>query len=170
MRRLAVRRLAVAVAFLMFALACGTEAADERRDVRLPERSGFAPVSEMLGVRCGSLDCHGHPARNLRLYNRWGLRLDPERVPGGDPTTDAEHSANFASVVALEPEQLESVVLSGGAEPGRLTLVRKGRGSEHHEGGVVIATGGDADRCLVSWLEGLVEAEACARAAELSRP
>ena len=39
----------------------------------IPEETDFAAVSEALGVRCGSLDCHGMAERNLRLYGQFGL-------------------------------------------------------------------------------------------------
>lgn len=41
----------------------------------------FVVVSEVLERRCGTLDCHGQPARPLRLYGNSGLRR-PEPEPG----------------------------------------------------------------------------------------
>jgi hypothetical protein len=57
---------------------------------------------------------------------------------------------------------LAAVVNEGGAHPERLTLVRKGRGSEHHKGGALIMEGDTQDRCLTTWLSGAVDDTACA--------
>jgi hypothetical protein len=125
----------------------------------------------MLGARCGSLDCHGHPARNLRLYGLDGLRRAPADVPGrGDGTTAAEHDANYDAVITLEPELLDALVSFNGQNPTRLTLVRKARNLEVHEGGAAAPAGSDADRCLVSWLGLSVDVTACERGATLLRP
>ena len=133
----------------------------------IPPRDDFAPVSAALAKSCGSLDCHGRTAQNLRLYGEIGLRLDPADVPGGDETTPFEHDANHRSVVMLEPETLSRVWLEGGRDAGRLTLVRKARGAEAHKGRAVFPEGGPGDRCLLSWLSGGIDVEACATAAEL---
>lgn len=149
--------------------ACGSNDR-EQVDFEVPSRLGFEPVSQMLHLRCGSLDCHGQLGRNLRLYGQYGLRDDPDDVPGGDPTSAYEHARNYDSVVSLEPELLALVAAEGGAHPERLTLVRKARGSEEHKGGSALATGSDADRCLLSWLSGSVDATACAAGSLLERP
>ena len=65
---------------------------------------------------------------------------------------------------------MAQVVLSGGREPERLSLIRKGRGAEHHKGGTRLPAGSDGDRCIVSWLRNAVDADACAAAAEVPRP
>jgi hypothetical protein len=121
-----------------------------------PDLASFAPVSDLLDHRCGSLDCHGAVGRNLRLVGHEGLRLDTADVPGGIPTTAAEIAANYASVVDLEPELMAAVFADGGARPERLTLVRKARGTENHKGGALIMVGDAQDRCLTSWLAGAV--------------
>jgi hypothetical protein len=137
-----------------------------------PPRAGFEPVSDMLHARCGSLDCHGQVARNLRLYGVNGLRFSAVDFPGteGDTTTPAEHDRNYAAAVALEPEIIDQVVREGGSDPGRLTLLRKARGTEDHVGGAVIAAGSEADRCITSWLASSVDLGACSRGAEIARP
>jgi hypothetical protein len=126
-------------------------------------------VSTALATSCGSLDCHGRAGQNLRLYGSIGLRLDPEDLPGGedDEMTPSEHDANYRSIVAFEPEALSRVWLDGGRDPARLTLVRKARGREAHKGGSAFPEGGDGDRCLLSWLSGELDFEACTSAAEL---
>ena len=75
-----------------------------------------------------------------------------------------ELAVDYQSVVGLEPEILAAVVEQGGAQPERLTLVRKARGSEHHKGGALIMVGDAQDRCLTSWLAGAVDDTACADA------
>jgi hypothetical protein len=46
-----------------------------------------------------------------------------------------------------------------------LTLLRKARGAEKHEGNTVFAAGSQGDRCLLSWLEGSVDQAACSEVA-----
>jgi hypothetical protein len=135
-----------------------------------PARAGFELESHVLHRRCGSLDCHGQPQRNLRLYGQYGLRLSTLDVPGGDPTTTAEHDENYRSLLALEPELLSDVVRDGGRDADRLTLVRKGRGSEEHKGGSAAPEGSASDRCLLSWLAGVLDTVSCEQGAALNRP
>ena len=129
-----------------------------------PDLGSFQPVSAFLDHRCGSLDCHGQVGRNLRIFGYEGLRLNPTDVPGGSPTTAAEIRANYDSVVGLEPEVMTAVVEDGGAYPERLTLVRKGRGTEHHKGGALVMIGDAQDRCVTSWLAGALDRDACTAA------
>jgi len=161
-----------AIALGVAAWRCSGPSDAQRTPFTPPPRAGFEPVSDMLQARCGSLDCHGQVARNLRLYGVNGLRLLPSDLPGteGDTTTPAEHDRDYAAAVALEPEIIDQVVREGGNDPGRLTLLRKARGTEAHVGGAVIAAGSDADRCLTSWLASAVDAGACSRGAEIARP
>lgn len=157
------RRWVVALAVL--ASACAPAPDDGARvAIVAPDRVAFPPVAAFLEHRCGTLDCHGQIGRNLRLYGYEGLRLDSADVPGGQPTTSDEMDADFASVVGLEPELLAAVVGDGGARPERLTLVRKGRGSEHHKGGALVMAGDAQDRCLLGWLANAVDTVACADA------
>ncbi|MBX3205697.1 MAG: hypothetical protein KF764_11560 [Labilithrix sp.] len=135
-----------------------------------PPPAGWESVSEMLGARCASLDCHGRPGRPLRLYHRAGLRLADDDVPGGDVTTADEHAANLRAAVGLEPEVFARVVGEGGQRAERLTLVRKALGREAHKGGAPIAAGAPADVCLRSWLSAATDEAACAIGAELTRP
>ena len=93
-----------------------------------------------------------------------------EAMPGSGSTTDAEYEASYRSIIALEPEVLSVVVADGGAQPERLTLVRKARGTEKHAGHAIIVKGDAADRCLTSWLSPQLDEDACAQAAELPRP
>ena len=148
--------------------ACSVPASDDRTQYSAPARDVFPQVGEVLGSHCGSLDCHGHVARNLRIYNFKGLRL--EDVPGVGVTSQAEYDRTYDAVVAIDPEALGTVVDDAGDRPERWIVVSKGRGSEAHDGNVAMVPGGPADRCLVSWIAGAVDGEACATAAEIVPP
>ena len=147
--------------------ACSAPESEARR-FPAPLRIDFEGPSNVLHGRCGSLDCHGQMARNLRIHGQYGLRLSPTDGPGGRPTTPEEHDENYRSVVALEPEELAEV--TGGAPPERLTLIRKARGLEAHDGGTIFGSGDPGDRCLTSWLAGNVDSAACDAGAQLARP
>jgi hypothetical protein len=157
--------LAVALAF-----ACSSPPSDARFVATPPDAASFPPVALMLIQACGTLDCHGTVARNLRLYGNTGLRYSPSDVPTAlTPTTDDEVAQDYASVVGLEPEIMSAVVASGGANPERLTLVRKARGSESHKGGAVIVhvPPDPRDICMTTWLAGRTDATSCAAALKL---
>lgn len=150
---------------------CTAVAVDDRFTISRPTTTDFDAVSNFLVHRCGSLDCHGQIARNLRLYGKEGLRLakDPCDIdagldlgsPGIGPTTACEREASYRSIVALEPELTSQVVQEHGAQPDRLTLIRKPRGTEDHKGGQLWSAGDVQDRCVVSWLGGKVDTAAC---------
>ncbi|HEY8089520.1 MAG TPA: hypothetical protein VIF09_16780 [Polyangiaceae bacterium] len=130
---------------------------DARIGVSAPDgtEQGFGPVSDFLDHRCGSLDCHGQPGRNLRVWGCEGMRLDPATSPAScnraNRTTVDEHQATFRSLVGLEPQVMSTVVQSH-AHPELLTFVRKARGIEAHKGGAIITPGDDQDICITSWL------------------
>lgn len=168
-RRAIVAAVAAASLALIGLGACLSYDAYEDHDVDAL-RDDFAPVSEMLGARCGSLDCHGAPARSLRLYHHHGLRLDDDDVPGGDDTRDEEHAANFLSVTGLEPDATADVVANGGEGFDELVLYQKAYGLMEHKGGTVFVEATDADRCFVTWLAGKLDEEACDAAGTFARP
>ena len=142
--------------------ACSTPSSDARFVATPPDRASFPPVADLLDHRCGTLDCHGTTARNLRVYGSEGLRLDPNAKPSSQPsTTVAEYDEDFASVVGLEPEVMSDVVKSGGADPERLTFYRKARGLEAHKAGTIVQAGDAQDTCIRSWLAGHTDASAC---------
>ena len=131
----------------------------------VPDRATFSPVAQLLDVRCGSLDCHGTVARNLRLYGSAGLRTAPADRPLVPPCiTPDELDQDYLSVVGLEPETMNAVVANGGKNPEQLTMMRKARGTEAHKGGAIWAQGDDSDSCLTSWLAGKASSTPCARA------
>jgi hypothetical protein len=161
------RRLAILVALVTATLAtifaCSTPSSDPRFVATTPDRASFPAVSELLGHRCGTLDCHGNSYRNLRIYGHEGLRLDGMPTAQG-MTTVAEYDQNFQSIVGLEPELMSAVVSQGGAQPERLTFVRKARGAEDHKGGSLMKAGDIEDQCITSWLAGRTDLAACANA------
>lgn len=128
-----------------------------------------AGVSTVVERRCGSLDCHGSLARNMRVYSSRGLRLpnDAGIGPGQGETTLEEITANYHSLMTIEPEITNSVVEGG--DPNQLLLIKKPLGVEKHKGGVMFRRGDDTERCLITWLsEDLitpVDKDACTRAA-----
>jgi hypothetical protein len=136
----------------------------------IPERAAFPKVADALQPSCGTLDCHGQPGRNLRLYGGRGLRLDAKANPADEATTEAEYQASFTSLVGLEPEAMDAVVRSGGLDLEQLSLVRKARGVELHRGGVQMLPGDPLDHCLTSWLSGRLQADACLRVVSAPRP
>jgi hypothetical protein len=141
---------------------CSTVPSDLRIGVDSPDgtEAGFGPVGDYLDHRCGSLDCHGNIARNLRIWGCEGMRLDPNDTPqcdrrlGGHATTPAEHQATYRSLVGLEPAVMSFVVEGHGQHPELLTFVRKSRGIESHKGGTLITPGDYQDQCVTDWLAG----------------
>lgn len=167
---------AAAVAFVAAVGACSTGDPALRRALKGPDRAQFERVSPALGARCGSLDCHGSPYRNLRLFGPNGLRLDPAHLPETKIKQDSEAGqrevqANYEAVVGLEPEVMTVVLAEGGRGAERLSLVRKAYGQDDHKGVRAIAPGDAADRCVLSWIRGAVDTAACdAVVAEDDRP
>ena len=156
-------RLILSVIATLASVACVTASSDSRFVERVPDRASFPVVSDLLGHRCGTLDCHGVTYRNLRIYGREGLRAKQDARPSSKPntTTPDEYDATFKSLVSLEPEIMSAVVGEGGAHPERLTLVRKARGAEDHKGLAIWSEGDPQDICLTSWLAGKVDSVTC---------
>jgi hypothetical protein len=151
-------------------VACALPAPDERFTEQVPDRAGFGEVAQVLVRHCGTLDCHGTRARNLRVYGNEGLRwADTDQPLAPACTTPDEIDQDYASLVGLEPELMSVVVAEAGVRPERLTMVRKARGAESHKGGAPFHEGDDADRCLTSWLAGDLESDACLRALPSSK-
>ncbi len=126
---------------------------------------GVDPVFER---HCGSFDCHGNTARALRIYSQNGLRLPNEGgvLPGGAATTPDEVSANYRSIIAVEPEQMNSVVKSSG-DPYSLLILKKPLLIETHKGGTVMIKGDDTEKCITGWVKGTVDKNVCTAAAQL---
>jgi hypothetical protein len=134
-----------------------------------PARINFERVADAMQPHCGTLDCHGQLGRNMRLFGGRGLRLAPNTNPFDGDTTPVEYDATFWSVVGLEPEALTAVLKDSGADPERLSLIRKARGHERHTGGTLMNAGDNLDQCLISWLTAKV-LEAPCRAAAMYEP
>jgi hypothetical protein len=146
-------------------VACSTPQADARFVATAPDRASFPQVAQVFVRTCGTLDCHGTVARNFKIYGDVGLRYAATDRPSVlVPTTTDEVDRTFESFVGLEPEILTAVVKSGGANPERLTFLRKARGTEHHKAGQIITPGDDRDVCFTSWLAGAADATACKNA------
>lgn len=145
-------------------LACSLPDPGARVDPVGPSRADFAFVAPVLSRRCGTLDCHGSPYRNLRVYGYGGQRLGGSGTLTPDAPnwlTPEEVDATYDSVVSLEPEIMREVVEAGGANPERLTFLRKGRGTEDHKGKQRIVAGDPSDACITSWLAGSVNRASC---------
>jgi|HubBroStandDraft_6_1064221.scaffolds.fasta_scaffold543843_2 hypothetical protein len=112
------------------------------------------PVSEYMGQRCGTLDCHGSIYIPLRLYDHYGLRLPTEsNVSGGAPTTQAELLLNYGTVCTLQPTQTAAAVTDPNSAE-QLLIVLKSRGLMSHKGGAVVKEGDPGDECIAGWLRG----------------
>ena len=150
-------------------VACNTPPTDARFVLTAPpDRASFPQVAQVFVHTCGTLDCHGTVARNLKIYGNTGLRFAPTDVPSAlTQTSSDEVDADYASLVGLEPEIMNEVVASGGAQPDRLTFIRKARGTEHHKPGPIITEGDSRDVCFTSWLAGATDANACAAALQV---
>jgi len=161
------------LAFASIVVAFGCTAPDPNATTELPpprDVTSFRALDGALGPSCGSLDCHGQPGRNLRIYDVTGLRLSKDDISGVGVTTDAEILATYRSFVGLEPDLTSKVLTERGAQPERLTIVRKARASEVHEGAAVWPEGSDGDRCLTSWLASKTDVAACEKARALFLP
>jgi hypothetical protein len=159
-----IRAIAVSLVALVASAACQGPDPNARSPVTGPDQMTFPLLHKVLDHRCGSLDCHGTRYRNLRMWGSDGMRLSYGDVPGGAPTTTDELNATYQSIVELEPELMSAVVADHGANPERLTLVRKARGTEAHKGGAVVTPGDARDRCILSWLAGAADVLACSAA------
>lgn len=153
-----------AAALLLIASGCALPDTTTTVLLACPDRASFAAVSPFLEAGCGTLYCHGAPARPLRLHGFSGLRLSAADLPGGNPTTVAEIDANYRAVCGLEPEIMNDVVAKQ-SPPDELLLIQKARAETHHKGSAIVKAGDDGDTCLTSWLEGHADAGACQRAA-----
>jgi hypothetical protein len=124
---------------------------------------GVEPVFER---HCGTFDCHGNPARALRIYGQNGLRQPNEAgiLPGTAPSTAEEVAANYRSVISVEPEKMNDVVKNSG-DPYTLLLLKKPLGIENHKGGTVMNKQEDPEKCITSWIQGKADQTACTNAA-----
>lgn len=157
-------RLAWIPALALLLVACSGPPPGESYVVA-PTFKNFNKVNDALGASCGTLDCHGQQGRNMRVWSKYGMRLQVSTqnppIPGSGQTTAAEVLATYRSVVGLEPEIMSQVVEDGGRDPQRLTMIRKARGTESHKGHKVMSVGDPLDVCITSWLAGNVNVADC---------
>jgi hypothetical protein len=167
------------------ALACGVVACGdlgpEINDIAAPpfDPNVFRSFSAVMERRCGTLDCHGHTSRPMKIYGQYGLRrFEVQGSPnvedyaeyysgGKEPTTLAELEDNYRSICALEPELIAQVYAKK-SPPDVLTIVRKARLREKHKGGPIWNQGDPGDVCMINWLTGNTDTTQCE--VELSQP
>jgi hypothetical protein len=154
-------RTALLAALLLSSGTACTRYGDQTSVVELPSRDTFSPVSGVLETRCGSLDCHGAPARNLRVYGVHGLRGDGSSVTGSPDTTDEEIDATYESVTGIDPEVLSRVLSGDEEDPSRWIVLSKGTEREAHVGGARLPPGSAGHRCIVSWATGGEDLSSC---------
>ncbi len=164
-------RTLLATAWCAVLGACSTPPSNGQFVEQVPDRATFPLVAQSLEHRCGTLDCHGTPARNLRIYGNESLRWAASDRPLQPPcTTSAEVDQDFDSVVGLEPEVMSAVVAGHGVHPELLTLIRKARGTENHKAGAIMSPGDPLDTCITSWLSSALDVNACQTAAPPTLP
>ena len=174
-RRFRVVPFVIAVFAAVMVSACGSapnepDMSPVATGALMPDRASFPEVADALQPSCGTLDCHGSKARNMRLYGGRGMRLDPKGNSADDPTTDDEYEATFRSIVYFEPNELGMVLQDRGLDPNRLTMIRKARGLERHKGGMQMLRGDPLDRCITSWLASQTDVDACRAVSRAERP
>jgi hypothetical protein len=135
--------------------------------VALPDRKQFFEgVSPFMEQRCGALDCHGQIGRPLRIYSTNGLRMNTVGKGGRDTraTQPEELTANYFSVVGLEPEDVTNSFLSEGDYTDFL-LLKKPLGIEgggvRHKGGPVLRSTDPGFDCLALWLANHYDKQKC---------
>jgi hypothetical protein len=131
------------------------------------DAADFPPLVDPVFERhCASLDCHGSIATPMRLYSQNGLRMPNEAgvAPGNGSTTQVEITANYDSIIAIEPEKITDVAKNKG-DPYSLLILKKPLAIESHKGGPAISKGDDAETCISSWIKGTVDKTACTNGA-----
>lgn len=121
--------------------------------------TAFRTVEPVFERRCGSLDCHGTLARGLRIYSTNGLRVPNEAgiLPGSGATTADEFNANYASLIGLEPEKMNTFLATSprtADDAYKLVILSKPLELERHKGGPALTKGGPAEQCITTWLVG----------------
>ena len=134
----------------------------------LPDKDQF--ITQGVGVfmekRCGALDCHGQIGRPLRIFSSNGLRKSngPNGARDTSGTTAEEQSANYYSVVGLEPEQISVSRVSEGVYDDFLLLKKPlslEGGGVRHKGGPVLRSTDSGFDCLISWISGAANKAKC---------
>jgi len=157
-------------------IGCFSEAELGSAQALCPPADDFRAVNNVLERRCGTLDCHGSLYRPFIVFGQTAYRRpdlsqvdNPNYFPGGlEATTDYEVQGTYESACGLEPEEMDAVI-RGEGEAEALSIVRKPRLQSKHKGGRIWGAGTTAgDRCILTWLTGSLEKEACKK--ELEAP
>jgi hypothetical protein len=154
----------------VLAFGCSGPADKEQFQLTLPTTTDFNLVSDSLESRCGTLDCHGSLARNMRLYGFHGVRLKKGDISGMGATSSDEYTANYESVVTISPEVLSAIVARKGQGFDKWIVVTKGSGAENHKGGSRFVKNDVTYGCLLSWIQGTVNMDACMTSATVIAP
>ena len=160
----------IAATAAVVASGCSSPNPDVRVNPGALDRAGFAEVAPVLNRRCGSVDCHGTPRRNLRIYGYGGMRAAPTDTPDFPATTPDEIERDFQSIMALEPEAMAKFIAEGRHDPRDLTFYMKPRNAQSHKGGERIVAGDNADLCILTWLTATVHVSSCRAAAAETNP
>jgi hypothetical protein len=151
-------------------VSCSGPSANDTVSYTFPSSMGFDLVSPVLEIRCGTLDCHGSIYRNMRIFGHYGARLSSSDSTGNQLTSDAEIQRNYESVTAIDPENLATIVAKHGQGFDNWMVVLKGENAVEHKGGARMKKGDDTYNCLLSWVNGAVDMNACTQAAMLMAP
>lgn len=170
------RFLAGAVLALVACAAQPDDAAEPRLVVADIDPAAYATaVQPVVERKCGSLDCHGHTARGLRVYGQNGLRIanTAGRTPGEGATTPEEARATYQSILALQPEKTNAFAAKSprtAEDAYDLTFLAKPLQLERHRPGRSLAKGEPAEQCITSWLVGTTDAAICTSAVKAPSP
>jgi hypothetical protein len=158
----------VALGFSATAIAACSDTPDGTATVTAGavDAADFPIVEPVFERHCGSLDCHGSIATPMRIYSQNGLRMpnDAGLTPGNGATSEFEITANYDSIISVEPEKITDVAKNKG-DPYSLLILKKPLAIESHKGGPAISKGDDAETCISSWIKGTVNLTACANGA-----
>ena len=141
--------------------ACSGPNANDKTTLVVPDESMWVPVSDVLEVRCGTLDCHGSPYRDFRLFGHYGQRASSMDVTGQGSTQDPEYHRNYLSIISIDPEAMNSLVTKHGQGFDHWIIVTKGTNAEHHKGGERMKKGDESYACLLSWITGMTDMTMC---------
>lgn len=150
---------------------CSGPSGSETVTVTFPDSIQFMSlVSPAVEIRCGTLDCHGSVYRNMRFFGKYGSRLSSKDVTGVQDTTPDEQQRNYDSIVSLEPDNLASIFAKHGQGFDKWMVVLKGTNAVFHKGAQRMMKGDATYTCLLSWVTGNADMNACAMAAMPNAP
>jgi hypothetical protein len=155
----------IALAAVLLVSACASPPHETTVTVgSLDQASYGAQVHPIFVKTCGATTCHGKAPRGLRVYGEGALRLDGAT----GPTTSGETAATYDSIVGLEPEKLDAFLAGEPRQEAlaeKLLALAKPLAIERHRGGTSLRKGEAAEQCILTWLLGHTDSQACAAAA-----